>query len=162
MGTFISVAVMMLVALALIFAEFFIPSFGVIAATALLSAIWAIVIAFKAGTGYGYTALVSFVVLAGLDIVLAVKLLPYSPLVLKKRLEATSKASGLSDFVGKQGVAETALRPSGRVRVDGNLHDAMAEGRIIDRGTRVEVVRAQFGELVVRPAKRASNAPHRS
>ena len=153
METFFTVAVMMLVSLALIFVEFFIPSFGALTVTALATLAWALVIAFKAGTGYGYTAVAGYIALVGLDIFLAIKLLPYSPLVHRRKIEGTSKQPGLSELVGKQGVAETALRPSGRVRVDGDLYDAMAEADVIDRGTPVEVVRAQFGELIVRPAK---------
>lgn len=52
--------------------------------------------------------------------------------------------------LGKQGYAETDLRPGGRIRVDGELYDAVAEqGDYIPKNTPVRVVKYQAGQLYV-------------
>jgi len=51
---------------------------------------------------------------------------------------------------GREGVALTDLAPQGRIEVGGVKYDALAESGLIPLGTRVRVVRRQFGELVVR------------
>lgn len=43
-------------------------------------------------------------------------------------------------FIGKKGTAYTVLRPSGKVLIDGEIHDAYTRGDYIDRGTKVVVV----------------------
>lgn len=43
-------------------------------------------------------------------------------------------------MIGKRGVTETDLLPSGRARIDGVRHDVMAESGAIEKGTEVEVV----------------------
>lgn len=56
--------------------------------------------------------------------------------------------------VGALGVAGTAMRPVGKVSLDGDSggidHEARAESGVIDKGQRVEVVEVQAGRLVVR------------
>lgn len=54
--------------------------------------------------------------------------------------EAPTVAATRSGLLGKQGVADTALRPSGRVTVDGRYLDAVTEGEHIDSGTPVKVI----------------------
>lgn len=56
------------------------------------------------------------------------------------------------DLVGKVGIAHTVLRPSGSVEIDGELYDAMADYGLIDKGTKVKVVRYETGQLHVEKA----------
>ena len=49
-----------------------------------------------------------------------------------------------------EGVAETMLRPAGKVRLDGVTHDAVSEGGFIEPGSLIRVIRAQGSALVVR------------
>ncbi|HYG77137.1 MAG TPA: NfeD family protein [Planctomycetota bacterium] len=55
-------------------------------------------------------------------------------------------------LVGQQAVAETVLRPAGKIRIGGLTHDAVSEGPYIDAGTPVVVLRVNAGTLVVRQA----------
>jgi membrane-bound serine protease (ClpP class) len=57
------------------------------------------------------------------------------------------------DIVGKTGIAETVLRPSGKVNVDGESYDAMTEGAFINRGEAVKVTRYETGQVYVVRAK---------
>ena len=52
--------------------------------------------------------------------------------------------------VDKQGYAVTDLRPGGKIRIDGELYDAVAEqGDYIPKNTPVKVVKYQAGQLYV-------------
>lgn len=44
------------------------------------------------------------------------------------------------DMIGKRGVTETDLVPSGRARIDGVRHDVMAQSGSIEKGTEIEVI----------------------
>jgi membrane-bound serine protease (ClpP class) len=52
-------------------------------------------------------------------------------------------------LVGKAGIAYTVLRPSGRIEVEGELFDAMAEIGFIEKGDPVKVIRDEAGQLYV-------------
>lgn len=54
------------------------------------------------------------------------------------------------DLVGKTGVAQTVLRPSGRALIDGELVDVITEGEFYEPGTAIRVVAATGGRTVVR------------
>jgi membrane-bound serine protease (ClpP class) len=67
-----------------------------------------------------------------------------------------SKAEGfvgvpaeLVDLVGTVGVADTILRPAGKVRIDGKMYDAKCEYGYIDKGQSIRVLRSESGQLYV-------------
>ncbi len=61
------------------------------------------------------------------------------------------KASFIKEkMIGKTGIAHTVLRPSGKVIIDGQLHDAFTRGEFIDKGSNVEVVGEDTTSLRVR------------
>ena len=53
------------------------------------------------------------------------------------------------EMIGKTGTAYTVLRPSGKVRIEGELFDAMAEIGFIQKGDTVKVIRDEAGQLYV-------------
>jgi len=52
--------------------------------------------------------------------------------------------------IGDQGVADSDLRPSGKVTLSGQLVDVVTEGDFVERGTTVEVLRVVGNRVVVR------------
>lgn len=64
----------------------------------------------------------------------------------------TAKAS-VALMVGREGEAFTVLRPSGKVMIDDELHDAYTRGDYIERGSRVVVVSDEGSSLRVKLAK---------
>ncbi len=54
-------------------------------------------------------------------------------------------------LLGKRGTAETVLRPSGKVLIDGRLYDASTRGDYIQKGQVVEVISEEGPSLKVRP-----------
>ncbi|HKJ43350.1 MAG TPA: NfeD family protein, partial [Sunxiuqinia sp.] len=59
--------------------------------------------------------------------------------------------ASLKDLVGKEGIAFTVLRPSGKVKIEGKTYDAAANVGMIDRGEAIVVVRAETMQLYVEP-----------
>jgi membrane-bound serine protease (ClpP class) len=56
----------------------------------------------------------------------------------------------VESLVGKTGVAETVLRPSGKVSVDGKYYDAYTRGDYIEKGQRIEVISDEGTSLKVK------------
>jgi membrane-bound serine protease (ClpP class) len=54
------------------------------------------------------------------------------------------------DMKGKRGVAETVLRPSGKIVIDGQLYDAFTRGEYVERGQAVEVLSETGSSLQVK------------
>jgi membrane-bound ClpP family serine protease len=59
----------------------------------------------------------------------------------------------LAALLGAQGETRTPLRPAGSVEIAGRLVDVVSEGRFIDVGTRVEVLRVEGVRVVVGPVR---------
>lgn len=56
-------------------------------------------------------------------------------------------------LVGKEGVAETVLGPSGKVLVEGETYDAISENGYVEIGDKVVVRKCSMGQLYVRKIK---------
>jgi membrane-bound serine protease (ClpP class) len=50
---------------------------------------------------------------------------------------------------GKNGIAQTVLRPGGKVLIEGEVYDAVTEGGFIDRGEKIVVVKVGTAQLYV-------------
>ncbi|MGB8332214.1 MAG: NfeD family protein [Polyangiales bacterium] len=64
-------------------------------------------------------------------------------------------APSASDLVGQRGEALTDLRPTGKVIIDGERHEATSERAFIARGLRVRVIGKDGTSLIVRPEEDA-------
>lgn len=56
------------------------------------------------------------------------------------------------NLVGQKGIAYTVLRPSGKVKIEGKIYDAVAGLGMIDRGDEVIVIKAEAAQLYVEKA----------
>lgn len=54
------------------------------------------------------------------------------------------------DLKGKRGVANTVLRPGGKIIIDGQLYDAYTRGEYIEKGQEVEVIEEETTSLRVK------------
>ena len=54
------------------------------------------------------------------------------------------------ELVGREGIAETVLRPSGKVVIDGTSYDAVALGAMIAKGARIVVAKIESSQLYVK------------
>ncbi len=74
---------------------------------------------------------------------------PYTEAAVKEN-SAVSGRRRAQALVGKAGLAETMLRPAGKVRLDsGELIDVVTDGGFVEAGTRVAVKEAAPGKIVV-------------
>ncbi len=62
----------------------------------------------------------------------------------------TVAETGYSSMVGKTGVAQTQLRPAGKVEIDGDIFDAVSQVSYINKGQTIKVVDYKKGQLIVR------------
>ena len=53
------------------------------------------------------------------------------------------------DMLGKVGIANTVLRPSGKVEIDDEIFDAISEDGFINKGDKVKVIKDEAGQIYV-------------
>ncbi len=138
--------------------EFITPTFGVLAFFAVASFIGAIWLGFTISPLAGVLLIVGLLIGVPLWLLFVVRFLPKSPLSRKLFLKQAPKEPGAgipesdkyNSLVGKIGTAETTLRPTGAVRVDGERIIASAESDMIEDGAQVKVIEASSMNIVVR------------
>ncbi|HEU5289915.1 MAG TPA: NfeD family protein [Cyclobacteriaceae bacterium] len=54
------------------------------------------------------------------------------------------------DLKGKRGVAQTVLRPGGKIMIEGQLYDAYTRGEYIEKGQQIEVIEEETTSLRVK------------
>lgn len=78
----------------------------------------------------------------------------FGSLALRTELESdkgfTSQDMRNEQYVGKEGVAQTILRPSGKINIDGEVLDATIEHGFANPGDKVRVTRFENAQLFVR------------
>lgn len=156
--------VLLLLGLALVVLEAFIPSGGILGALAVLSVVSSVVLAFYSGPATGMFFLVTAIVAVPALLAMVFNWWPNTPigrrLLLTVPDEDEVKPNDpqreiLKALVGKVGVAKSVMLPSGPVLIQGRTIDALSEGVAIESGQHVEVVEVRGVRVVVR----ATNAP---
>ena len=64
-------------------------------------------------------------------------------------LESATSSPILTDLVGKEGIAVTVLRPSGKVEIDGAHYDGVSLSGFIEKGAKVTAVRFENAQVYV-------------
>ncbi len=137
--------------------EVFFPSFGILGTIAAGCIIAGGVLAFRAEEGFATYLLLAFLLVPGVTMI-GLKLFPKTPM--GKRLTiggssfdaseaAAGSGAGLTDYIGRVGVAETPLRPSGKAAFDGRRLDVVTRGELVQAGRRVKVVRVEGNRVFV-------------
>jgi membrane-bound ClpP family serine protease len=162
MSPLVWILLLVMVGLALVLLEVFIPSGGVLGLLAVLALGAGIVTAFvEQGALVGMGVLAGTLLAVPVVLVLAFRWFPATPLgrrVLPPPPSADDVLPDLSlrqrlrGLVGRRGRAASELVPWGTVEIDGEACEAMSEGGPIAAGEPVEVVAAQARALVVRVA----------
>jgi membrane-bound serine protease (ClpP class) len=80
-------------------------------------------------------------------------------LILQEAITANAGAAAsqvgegaVEELLGSDGVAETTLRPAGKVRIRGQRYDVVTEGEYVDAGTAIVVSAVDGSRIVVRKA----------
>lgn len=168
MSPMIWVILLLVIGLAVMVLEVFIPSGGILGFVSVASLLAALGTAFlQIGAAAGMTALGITVIAVPLVLAAAFRWFPETPLgrrVLPPPpdpadvLPDAARRRRLRDLVGRNGMAVNELLPWGSVEVDGVLVDAMSESGPIAAGTIVEVAGVQGMSLVVRRVESGSGA----
>lgn len=148
---------LMVVGLALVVAEVFFVSFGVLSVLAAISMVSAIFLAFtQHGQAAGITLLLVAAVGVPAAIAFALKALPRTwlgkRLILAGPDHDPAKAGqepGLERFLHKRGVTISPLRPAGFARIEGERVDVITRGEMLDKGVPVRVVEVEANRVVV-------------
>ncbi|MEC7232697.1 MAG: NfeD family protein [Planctomycetota bacterium] len=141
--------------LALVVAEVFIPSMGVLGMLAGLSLMTSIGMAFYEDAGTGTLLLVITAVSVPLILTFGIKLFPRTPLGRKITARGFSFEDGRAvdrrdeGLAGARGVVEAQLRPAGIARIDGRRVDVVSRGEAIDAGIEVVVVEVSGNRVIV-------------
>jgi membrane-bound serine protease (ClpP class) len=140
----------------LILIELFVPGFGFWG----INGIGCILVSLFLTLGSDAAALsllaVSLVV-AIIVFLLIIKFLPssqlWSKMILKDsetKQDGFSSSYDYSNYVGKEGIVLTLLRPAGLVDIDGVQLDVISEGQYVEPGTRVKVVSVNGSRILVK------------
>ena len=74
---------------------------------------------------------------------------PLRRMALNADLGEAVSAPTHAELIGKAGIAQTVLRPSGKVGIEGKVYDGISESGFIEKGEPVVVVRSENAQLYV-------------
>lgn len=160
MGPIALIVALVIAGLVLLMLEILTPSFGLLAASAVAALCGAVWVCYTVDSRLAVVVLVVLLVGVPCYLVFMVRWLPTTALgqhLFLRRArhsegEGVPDADELAAIVGRTGTAETLLRPSGAIRVDGKRIIALSESGIITKGQPVKVVRAGGSNVIVRKA----------
>lgn len=158
------VILLILLGIAFVVFELFIPSGGVLSFFAAVCVIVSIYVGYYYFGPVGGTIVLAVqAVLVPITIMGAIRVWPHTPIgrrVLNMPPGETESAGveadsahALRNLVGKWGRAKSPLLPSGAVTIEGRVYDAISRGTPIEAGQPIEVVQAEGNHIVVRPSK---------
>ena len=149
---------------------FVIPGFGVAGVAGIIFIIGGLALSLVGNIGFDFslvptsnmiqsfsTVIISVTIAFPICIWLGKKMFTNKTFAPKLTLVTEQKATegytvSLPEFdslVGKEGIAETILRPSGKVRVENDIYDAVAQVSYIEKGEKVNVIKHENSNLVV-------------
>lgn len=137
--------------------EIFMPGFGVPGISGVVLIIVGYVIGKPTLLG-GLLILLLIVVVLGTLLAIALRSatkgrLSHSPLVLQQKMdgdEGFTAAKDMEYFIGREGVAITALRPAGTADFDGVKLDVVSESEFIDKDSPLKIISVEGRRIVVR------------
>jgi membrane-bound ClpP family serine protease len=152
-----TIAILIIAGLVLIAVDFYLPGFvlGSIGVVLMLVAVW---ICFNLTNSLN-KAIILFCVEVALGIgagYASIKLFPKTAAGKKMILAETQtgvraqSSKQHDDWVGREGVAQTVLRPAGVAMINGKRLDVVAESGMIESGSLIKIVAVHENRLVVK------------
>ncbi len=143
---------------ALIIAEVFVPSGGLISICALACLIGGAVIFFQHSTTAGWIGIVIAAIMIPVVLILAYKIFPKTRFGKSVTLTPPERQQGdaipdtlqLKGLLGGVGLVLTPLRPVGMCDFSGQRVECVAESGYIDKGQKVKVIDVESTQLTVR------------
>lgn len=149
---------------------FVIPGFGVAGISGIILILISLTLSVIDNVVFEYEGLAAFTIVAKvfIRIILTVFISLFLAIWISRKIGTSALFKGISlaasqeksegyvsidvhqkDMIGKSGTAYTVLRPSGKVKVEGELFDAISEIGFIDKGSDIKVIRDEAGQLYV-------------
>jgi membrane-bound serine protease (ClpP class) len=150
------VLLLFVVAVIFVYVELFLPGgvFGVLGAIAFVASI---VLAFRQYQAMGFWIAGGELIAATVLIMMGIKYFPHSHagrlLILGRSLDKKNGYSGtesLDQYVGKEGISLTHLRPAGTAEIGSKRLNVVTEGTFIEKGKKLKVVAVEGNRVVVR------------
>jgi membrane-bound serine protease (ClpP class) len=143
---------------ALIVAEVFVPSGGIISFFALACLIGGAAIFFRHSSTAGWIGVVIAVIMIPSVLVFAYRIFPKTRFGKSVTLTPPEREKGdaipdtpeLKEMLGAEGIVLTPLRPVGMCDFSGQRVECVAEGGYVDKGNKVKVIHVQGTQLTVR------------
>ena len=149
-------AICILIGFGLVVVELFVPGFGAPGITGIALLLLGVVLA---ANSILEAVLLVIIIVILLCLVLSLFLrsaskgrLAKTPLVLSNaatKKDGYSSAEDMSFFLGREGVALTALRPSGVADFDGVKLDVVSDGEFVNKSTSVVITKVEGSRIVV-------------
>ncbi len=145
-----------IIGLILILIEALIPGFGLPGIAGIILVILGTILAM----GSLSSALVSISVAIIITTIISILMIKYgykSPIFDRIVLSTSQKdeegylsSATKDEYLDKEGIAVTELRPSGMIEIDGEKLDALSDGSFIPRGSKIKVARVEGSKIIVR------------
>ena len=141
--------------LALVVAEIFIPSGGLLGLLVAISILGALGKAFLLDASTGIALLAATAVLVPIIMTFGIRMFPHTPMGRRLTMRGFSFKDGEGTdrrdlgLAGRHGVVESTLRPAGIARIDGRRVDVVSRGEQLDVGAAVEVVEVSGNRVIV-------------
>ena len=143
---------------ALIVAEVFVPSGGLISICAIACLVGGIVIFFQYSVTAGWVGIGIAAVMIPSVLVIAYKIFPKTRFgksvtltpPKRKQGDAIPDTDRLKELLGAEGVVLTTLRPVGMCDISGQRLECVAEGGYVDKDKKVKVINVESTQLTVR------------
>ena len=145
-------------AAALIIAEVFVPSGGLISLCALGCLVGGIVIFFRHSVTVGWVGVVIAIVMIPVVLIIAYRIFPKTRFGKTVTLTPPHRQKGdaipdtpeLKELLGAEGLVLTPLRPVGMCDFSGQRVECVAESGYVDKDKKVKVIHVQGTQLTVR------------
>ncbi len=148
--------VIFIVGVIFIIIEILTPTVGLLAGIGVVAIFYSLILAMGGDINAIYMMVISLVI-AIIIFAIIIKKLPSSKLWKKIILTNTSSTEqgyvssvDYSQYLNKEGIVLTELRPSGSVEIDGVPVDVVSEGKFISKGEKVRVVKIEGMRIIVR------------
>ena len=143
---------------ALILAEVFVPSGGIISICAIACVIGGVVIFFRHSTTAGWIGVVTAVIMIPSVLVIAYKIFPTTRFgksvtltpPKRQRGDAIPDTPELKEMLGAVGLVITPLRPVGMCDFSGQRLECVAESGYVDKDKKVKVIDVESTQITVR------------
>jgi len=143
---------------ALIIAEVFVPSGGIISLFALMCVIGGAAIFFRHSSTAGWIGVVIALIMIPSTLVFAYRIFPKTRFGKSVTLTPPERQQGdaipdteeLKELLGAMGVVLTPLRPVGMCDFSGQRVECVAEGGYVDKEKKIKVINVESTQLTVR------------